>query len=138
MFIQKKDSKICKNNSPIPMETITLISLHKGHVIKSETGICLSSIFMAGTVRKGLISENVTNIVIFRVYAVFIFDWDDTVLCTSYLSSMQFLEINNDAKNLLKKLDDISSNLLSKVVAKGEVYIITNAAKGWVEYSSKL
>lgn len=120
------------------METITLIFSHKGHAIKSETGICLSSIFMAGTARKGLISENVINTVIFRVYAVFIFDWDDTVLCTSYLSSMQFLEINNDAKNLLKKLDDISSNLLSKVVAKGEVYIITNAAKGWVEYSSKL
>lgn len=51
---------------------------------------------------------------------------------------MQFLDINNDAKNLLKKLDDISTNLLSKVVAKGDVYIITNAAKGWVEYSSKL
>ena len=51
---------------------------------------------------------------------------------------MQFLEINNDAKNLLKKLDDTSSTLLSKVVAKGDVYIITNAAKGWVEYSSKL
>lgn len=69
---------------------------------------------------------------------VFIFDWDDTLLCTSFLSSMQFLEINNDARNLLKKLDETSSTLLSKVVPKGEIYIITNAAKGWVEYSSKL
>lgn len=65
-------------------------------------------------------------------YLVFIFDWDDTILCTSSLSSMQFLEINNDAKNLLKKLDETSSTLLSKVVPKGQVYIITNAAKGWV------
>ncbi len=72
------------------------------------------------------------------LFAVFIFDWDDTVLCTSFLSSMQFLEINNDAKNLLKKLDETSHTLLSKVVGKGDVYIITNAAKGWVEYSSKL
>lgn len=63
---------------------------------------------------------------------VFIFDWDDTLLCTSFLSSMQFLEINNDARNLLKKLDETSSTLLSKVVPKGEIYIITNAAKGWV------
>ena len=69
---------------------------------------------------------------------VFIFDWDDTILCTSYLSSMQFLEINNDVKNSLKKLDETSSVLLKKVEPKGEVFIITNAAKGWVEYSSKL
>ncbi len=45
---------------------------------------------------------------------------------------MQFLDINNDAKNLLKKLDETSSTLLAKVVPKGDVYIITNAAKGWV------
>jgi hypothetical protein len=51
---------------------------------------------------------------------------------------MQFLEINNDVKNSLKKLDETSSVLLKKVEPKGEVFIITNAAKGWVEYSSKL
>jgi hypothetical protein len=93
---------------------------------------------MEGKEKKLHRREKDTSIVLFFVTVVFIFDWDDTILCTSSLSSMHFLEINNDAKNLLKKLDDTSSMLLSKVVAKGDVYIITNAAKGWVEHSSKL
>jgi len=65
------------------------------------------------------ILEKGISIVNFTLIEVFIFDWDDTILCTSFLSSMQFLEINNDAKNFLKKLDETSSTLLSKVVAKG-------------------
>jgi hypothetical protein len=37
---------------------------------------------------------------------VIIFDWDDTLLCTSYLSGFQFLDLNTDAKALVKNLDD--------------------------------
>jgi hypothetical protein len=37
---------------------------------------------------------------------VIIFDWDDTLLCTSYLSGFQFLELSADAKALVKNLDD--------------------------------
>jgi hypothetical protein len=37
---------------------------------------------------------------------VVIFDWDDTLLCTSYLSGFQFLELSPDAKTLVKSLDD--------------------------------
>jgi hypothetical protein len=54
---------------------------------------------------KPITSEKDISIVPISLILVFIFDWDDTILCTSFLSSMQFLEINNDAKNLLKKLD---------------------------------
>lgn len=35
-----------------------------------------------------------------------IFDWDDTLLCTSYLSGFQFLELSEEAKTLVKNLDD--------------------------------
>jgi hypothetical protein len=48
------------------------------------------------------------------------------------------LDISSEAKVLLKKIDDICETLLTKCAGKGEVYIITNAAKGWVEYSSKM
>ena len=71
--------------------------------------------------------------------AVFIFDWDDTILCTTYLSSFQFIDIGPENKALLTRLDDSSNRLLSRADLKGQkIYIITNAAKGWVEYSSKV
>lgn len=44
-------------------------------------------------------SKGIANLVI-------IFDWDDTLLCTSYLSGFQFLELSVDAKTLVKSLDD--------------------------------
>lgn len=37
----------------------------------------------------------------------------------------------------LKKLEKASFELLSQCVKYGDVYIITNAAEGWVEFSSK-
>jgi hypothetical protein len=71
--------------------------------------------------------------------AVFIYDWDDTILCTTYLSSFQFLDIGPETKALLEKLDECSQRLLERSLERGEkIFIITNAAKGWVEYSSKL
>ena len=68
---------------------------------------------MEKIMKKLEILEKGISIVNFTLIEVFIFDWDDTILCTSFLSSMQFLEINNDAKNFLKKLDETSSTLLS-------------------------
>lgn len=77
--------------------------------------------------------------------SVVIFDWDDTLLCTSYLSGFQFLELSEDAKTLVKNLDGYAvrhkvnqHKLLNKAKEYGDLYLVTNAAKGWVEYSSKL
>lgn len=39
---------------------------------------------------------------------------------------------------MIKKLDEMVEKLIQMTTSKGEVYIITNATKGWVEYSSKL
>ena len=71
---------------------------------------------------------------------IFIFDWDDTLFCTSYLIPF----INSSKKHLyfqtikekLKNLDENISNLLSKALDRGMVFIITNSSPGWVEYSS--
>jgi hypothetical protein len=58
---------------------------------------------------------------------------------------MQFLELSPEAKNLVRNLDDYAVRrrlaqlkLLNKSHEYGKLFIITNAAKGWVEYSSKL
>ena len=69
---------------------------------------------------------------------LFIFDWDNTLICTSYIKPL----INSNLfkpkaiKEKLKTLDENTSNLLNKCLEKGKVFIITNAASGWVEYSS--
>ena len=53
-----------------------------------------------------------TNIVHFESSLVFIFDWDDTLLCTSYLSALHFMDLSPEIKELLNKLDDICIKLI--------------------------
>jgi hypothetical protein len=69
---------------------------------------------------------------------VFIYDWDDTLLCTSFLTALDFTGLPPDSLELIRRLDAAVSKLLELSSSRGEVYIITNATKGWVEYSSKL
>ena len=71
---------------------------------------------------------------------IFFFDWDDTLLCTSYLlptGALNDMEINKKDKAIISNLDSIVSKLLAKTVKLGLVFIITNGAPGWVEMSSK-
>lgn len=71
-----------------------------------------------------------------------VFDWDDTILCTSYL--VQFpalLELNKAIPahfvEALDQLDQAGVTVLKAAKANGITYIITNAAEGWVEASAE-
>jgi hypothetical protein len=70
-----------------------------------------------------------------------IFDWDDTLLCTSYLTPTgifnEEFELSEKDKEKLAKLEDYVVRIINLAVAKGDTYIITNAAPGWVEYSAE-
>ena len=71
---------------------------------------------------------------------IFFFDWDDTLLCTSYLvptGALNDINISKKDKDIINNLDNLVFQLLSKIVEKGHVFIITNGAAGWVELSSK-
>lgn len=69
---------------------------------------------------------------------LFIFDWDNTLLPTNFLSQEEIID-----ENLPKKYEEIFS-ILEKVIIKvinlainkGDVYIITNSSIGWVEFST--
>ena len=69
------------------------------------------------------------------------FDWDDTLMCTSYLTPTgifsEDISVPDKDKDKVKNLDLLVHSMLSKSIEKGTVYIITNAAPGWVEYSAK-
>ena len=75
-----------------------------------------------------------------KVTNIFIFDWDDTLMCTSYVAPQGILnsdEFKPADQTNMKTLDQLVSTLLTKSLNHGKVFIITNAAYGWVEYSAK-
>ena len=73
---------------------------------------------------------------------LFFFDWDDTLLCTTFISNNNYdfdsILKNPNYHDLLYKLEDKVFEILSLAIQKGETYIITNAEKSWVEYTSQI
>ncbi len=73
--------------------------------------------------------------------SIIIFDWDDTLLPTSFLTPGgvfdENIKISSVDNEKLLKLEQAALKLLTDAIEKGKVYIITNAGKGWVEYSAK-
>lgn len=69
--------------------------------------------------------------------SIIVFDWDDTLLCTTYINSHpDFDDLEPSTKDLLSELETLVKELLDLAVSKGNVFIITNSVKGWVENSS--
>jgi len=69
-------------------------------------------------------------------------DWDDTLLCSSYLSCQGLrldteLEPSHDIAKELKDLESSVVSLLRIAKAHGDVHVVTNAETGWVELSAK-
>lgn len=68
-----------------------------------------------------------------------IFDWDDTLLCTSFINPSgvyQGVELSGNVQQHIKLLEATAKKMLDLSVKYGRVYIITNAAEGWVEFSA--
>ena len=72
-----------------------------------------------------------------------IFDWDDTILCTSFLIPYPSLIQDHSRKippimaEALENLDSAAEVILKQAKTLGMTFIITNAAEGWVEMSSR-
>jgi len=68
---------------------------------------------------------------------VVIFDWDDTLLPTTWLREQDYHPGDSDEDDdLLQKIAKHSRSLLKIAIGAGPTYIITNASSGWVEYSA--
>ena len=72
--------------------------------------------------------------------SIIIFDWDDTLLPTSFLTPggifNEEIQLTDSDVEKLKKIEECVFLLLTESIEKGNVYIITNAGKGWVEFSA--
>lgn len=73
--------------------------------------------------------------------SLIIFDWDDTLLCTSFLTPngifLENMRLEKNESEKLNQLDSLAYKILSLSVQKADTYIITNAEPGWVEYSAE-
>lgn len=71
---------------------------------------------------------------------IVIFDWDDTLFPTSFLSVVGFDKVQSEAKiqSSLSKIDKCVCRLLQKALRVGRTCIVTNAMKNWVETSSEM
>lgn len=65
---------------------------------------------------------------------VVIFDWDDTLLPTSFLQQSQ--DQAPARKKFLESIQSIGKQILELALQMGHTFIITNAMEGWVEYSA--
>ena len=76
-----------------------------------------------------------------RHNSLIIFDWDDTLLPTSFLAPRGIFDdesvLNEKDQTKIKILEDSVQKLLTLALTKGDVYIITNAGDGWVDFSAK-
>jgi len=89
-----------------------------------------------------LILKNVWEIEKNNHNSIFIFDWDDTLLTTHYITPTGLFN-NNYVKQpkdyaMFNELDKNGYILLKLAISKGKTFIVTNAVSGWVETSAKL
>jgi len=69
-------------------------------------------------------------------------DWDDTLLCSSFLSGAGYrldsvLEGTSPLDRELKDLESSVVSLLRLAMTFGDVHVVTNAETGWVQLSAK-
>lgn len=72
---------------------------------------------------------------------VIIFDWDDTLLASSFLSSKGYrldsMTRSADVDAQLKMLERSITQCLTLALQYGDVHVITNAETGWVQLSAQ-
>eukprot|EP00164_Ancoracysta_twista_P000026 GFYU01000034.1.p1 GENE.GFYU01000034.1~~GFYU01000034.1.p1 ORF type:complete len:227 (+),score=66.07 GFYU01000034.1:421-1101(+) len=78
---------------------------------------------------------------IIRSKTAVIFDWDDTLIPSTFLSISgirldQPLCLSPELTAQLEELDDAVYNVLCQALSLGHVFIITNAEHGWVQLSA--
>lgn len=93
----------------------------------------------AGSNDKALLSK--PQEVMQQENSLFIIDWDDTLLATSWLSSqglrLDATEIPEFVAEELRALESSIYSLLAYVLTIGKVAIVTNAESSWVELSAR-
>lgn len=73
-----------------------------------------------------------------KVQAILIFDWDDTLMCTSFLERYVGTVLPHVVRQRMSKVASVVIKVLELACHLGQPFIVTNAKKGWVEHSAAL
>jgi hypothetical protein len=92
--------------------------------------------------KKDTNSMDVVNLTTSNQETEIIFDWDDTLLASSFLSGKGYrldstIERTNEIDAQLKDLELSVISVLNLALSYGNVHIITNAETGWVQLSAQ-
>ena len=66
---------------------------------------------------------------------IFILDWDDTLMCTSFLKS-NTQPLSKEKQNIMLNLGHLVSEFLSHCKEYGKIIILTNSTESWVKSSA--
>ena len=67
---------------------------------------------------------------------VFILDWDDTLMCTSFISS-KTNSLSDEEKNIIINLGKIVSAFLKECLKYGNIIIMTNSSEKWMKKTAE-
>eukprot|EP01016_Furgasonia_blochmanni_P013849 TRINITY_DN1712_c0_g2_i4.p1 TRINITY_DN1712_c0_g2~~TRINITY_DN1712_c0_g2_i4.p1 ORF type:complete len:445 (-),score=101.38 TRINITY_DN1712_c0_g2_i4:354-1649(-) len=72
-----------------------------------------------------------------RNRTICVLDWDDTLCPTTFLTIAGYLGVRQTDSRDFRILDQIVTELIEQILKECDLYLVTNACKGWVESSSK-
>jgi hypothetical protein len=149
VFIDSRANK----NSPTSTKTTTVESSISENSTSSSSNVITANDYELNFYRNGIdirqsyLSKLLTtkvwtpNMKPKKHNCIIIFDWDDTLLPTSFLTKggnfYEEMQLSPSEQKKMLELQDLVLELLNETIEKGTVYIITNAGKGWVEYSAE-
>ena len=72
----------------------------------------------------------------FKKETVFIFDWDDTLMCTSFILSKEQV-LSEEDKNIIYNLGKIVNIFLKECIKYGKIIIMTNSTEKWMKQTAE-
>lgn len=67
---------------------------------------------------------------------IFIIDWDDTLMCTTFVSH-KVLGLSDDEQYIVSNLGKVVLNFFKECNKYGKIIILTNSSNEWIKKSTK-
>ena len=147
LIITNNIKKVFIESKPLKEETISKLTVDiQNEELNSQTStfdyelnIFRDSEAVRQSYMSKLISKNIWNPSMKpkQHNSLIIFDWDDTLLPTTFLTSnggpLEDIKLSDSDFQRMKEIENHVYLILKESIEKGDVYIITNAGKNWVQ-----
>ena len=152
LIITNNIKKVFIESKPLKEETISKLTVDiQNEELNSQTStfdyelnIFRDSEAVRQSYMSKLISKNIWNPSMKpkQHNSLIIFDWDDTLLPTTFLTSnggpLEDIKLSDSDFQRMKEIENHVYLILKESIEKGDVYIITNAGVNWVQFSANI